>query len=170
MFLAVGEQMLDHVDDQMVRMAGAFMGGVGLPTIALLGLLLIPYLDREDSAATGRWFGDRAEKRIALWSLAYGLASALLVEAIAIRFGWLRDWFPEIPQMMITFINPGTVLTALYAGWSLGVVHKTGSTRMGAVGLFTCFLAGFLVLTVIGVHFRGPNWDFYWWPSTWPSP
>jgi quinol-cytochrome oxidoreductase complex cytochrome b subunit len=154
---------------QEVVSFSAFMGGVGLPTIALLGLLLIPYLDREDSAAMGRWFGDKAEKRIALRSLVYGLASALLIETIAIRFGWLRDWFPEIPQMMITFINPGTVLTALYAGWSLGVVHRTGSTRMGAVGLFTCFLAGFLVLTVIGVHFRGPNWDFYWWPSMWPT-
>ncbi len=146
----------------------AFMGGVGIPTIVILGLLLIPYLDTEDSG-TGRWLGGRGEKKVALWSLVYGLASVFLVEIIAIRFGWLREWIPGLPQLIVTFINPGTVLTALYALWSLGVVHKTGSTRLGAVGLFTCFLAGFLVLTVIGVHFRGPNWDFYWSPSMWPT-
>jgi len=23
-------------------------------------------------------------------------------------------------------------------------------------------------LTIVGTHFRGPNWDFYWSPSQWP--
>ena len=27
----------------------------------------------------------------------------------------------------------------------------------------------FLVLTVIGTYFRGPNWAFYWSPSQWPK-
>jgi hypothetical protein len=35
--------------------------------------------------------------------------------------------------------------------------------------LFTCFLMGFVVLTIIGTHFRGPNWDFYWSPAHWPG-
>jgi cytochrome b-561 len=35
--------------------------------------------------------------------------------------------------------------------------------------LFTCFVCGFVVLTVIGTHFRGPNWDFYWSRSQWPG-
>ena len=34
----------------------AFMGGVGIPTIVLIGLGLIPYLDREESGS-GDWFG-----------------------------------------------------------------------------------------------------------------
>ena len=25
----------------------------------------------------------------------------------------------------------------------------------------------FIVLTVIGTYFRGPNWDFFWSPSDW---
>jgi len=28
---------------------------------------------------------------------------------------------------------------------------------------------GFVILTVMGTHFRGPNWDFYWSPSMWPG-
>jgi hypothetical protein len=25
------------------------------------------------------------------------------------------------------------------------------------------------VLTIIGTHFRGPNWAFYWSPAHWPG-
>ena len=63
----------------------------------------------------------------------------------------------------------GTILTALYAGYSLWLVKRYNSTRAGAMGLFTCFLCGFLILTVIGTYFRGPNWTFYWSPADWPK-
>lgn len=146
----------------------AFMGGIGIPVLALLGLMLIPYLDKEETAVAGRWLGGTRERKMALWSAVYGLLSVILLEAFVIKFGWLRNWFPHIPQLIIVLINPATVLTVLYALWSVVVVQKTGSTRLGAVALFTCFLAGFIVLTIIGVHFRGPNWAFYWSPSKWP--
>ncbi|HVS13145.1 MAG TPA: cytochrome b N-terminal domain-containing protein [Thermoanaerobaculia bacterium] len=146
----------------------AFMGGIGIPIVVLLGLALIPYLDRE-SQGTGEWFGGPGGWRLFAGSVAVGLAAVLAVEAFAIRFGWIREWWPDAPQLLITFLNPGTVLTALYAAFSIGVMRRYGSTRAGAVALFTCFLCGFVVLTVIGSHFRGPNWDFYWSPALWPG-
>ena len=147
----------------------AFMGGVGIPTVALLGLLLVPYLDREETQI-GRWFcGSPSERRTAVTSLLFGLGSVLALETFAIHFGWLRNWFPTIPQIFVILVNPGTVLTTLYMAWSVRVLKKTGSTRHGAVSLFSCFLAGFLVLTIIAVWFRGPNWVFYWWPTLWPT-
>jgi hypothetical protein len=91
------------------------------------------------------------------------------VEALAIRFGWLREWFPDIPQLVITAINPGTLLTLVYGVYSVWLVRRYNSTRAGAIGLFTCFLCGFLVLTLIGTYFRGPNWVFYWSPADWPK-
>jgi quinol-cytochrome oxidoreductase complex cytochrome b subunit len=146
----------------------AFMGGIGIPMIALLGLFLIPYLDRERTAE-GRWLGGSGEKVVALNSAIFGLASVFLIETFAIKFGWLRDWFPGINPLVITCVNPGTVLTLLYMLWSIWIFRKTGSMRLGAVAIFTCFIAGFLVLTIVAVQFRGPNWDFYWWPSLWPN-
>jgi hypothetical protein len=74
-----------------------------------------------------------------------------------------------VPQLVITALNPGTVLTALYAGFSIWAVKRWGSTRAGALALFTCFLCGFILLTIVGEHFRGPNWVFYWSPSEWPG-
>jgi quinol-cytochrome oxidoreductase complex cytochrome b subunit len=145
----------------------AFMGGIGIPTIVLVGLGLIPYLDRE-TAGTGQWFGGPGGWPLVRGSLAFGFGSALLIESIVIRYGWLREWFPDIPQLVITAVNPGTVLTAMYAAYSLWLVRRFNSARAGALGLFTCFLCGFLVLTIIGTYFRGPNWHFYWSPSDWP--
>jgi hypothetical protein len=143
------------------------MGGVGIPAIVMLGLGLIPYLDREE-AGTGEWFGGPGGRWLVLQATVIGLGAALAVEAFAIRFGWLREWFPAIPQPVITAINPGTVLTVIYAAYSLWLVRRYDSTRAGALGLFTCFLCGFVLLTAIGTHFRGPNWAFYWSPADWP--
>lgn len=146
----------------------AFMGGVGIPSIVLIGLGLIPYLDR-DPRGVGIWFGGPAGRRTFWQSLVYGLTSVLALLACTVNFGWLRTWFPTIPQIFIIILNPATVIVAMFSAWSLWVLRRTGSIRMSAVALFTCFLAGFVVLTAMGSIFRGPNWHFYWWPSQWPT-
>ncbi|MBI2930141.1 MAG: cytochrome b N-terminal domain-containing protein [Planctomycetes bacterium] len=146
----------------------AFMGGVGIPAVVLIGLALIPYLDRE-TAGTGVWFGGPGGGRLVLASMLFGLACVVGLEAFAIRFGWLRQWWSHCPQLLITLVNPGTVLTAIYGLYSVWLVRRYDSTRAGALGLFSCFIVGFVTLTIIGTHFRGPNWDFYWSPSQWPG-
>ncbi len=145
----------------------AFMGGIGIPTIVLLGLGLIPFLDREQQGS-GQWFGGPGGFALVRQAAAVGLLSALVVVAFAIRFGWLREWFPGVPQLVVTLVNPGTVLTAIYAAYSVFLVRRHDSTRAGALGLFTCFLCGFALLTLVGTYFRGPNWSFYWSPADWP--
>ena len=146
----------------------AFMGGVGLPAIVLLGLGLIPFLDREQEE-TGVWFGGPGGKQLVAKAAVFGLATVLLVEAVAISFGWIREWYPESPQLLITILNPGTLIAATYALYSMWLVKRYDSVRSGAMGLFTCFLCGFIVLTIIGTYFRGPNWAFYWSMADWPK-
>jgi len=145
----------------------AFMGGLVIPAIVLVGLALIPYLDREREPA-GIYFSGARGRRIALQSLAFGAATAILAVAIPVTCGWLRNWFPSISQLVIILINPGTLLTAAYAAWSVHVVRRTGSTRLAAIALFTCFLVGFVILTYVGTELRGPNWEFFWSRSHWP--
>jgi quinol-cytochrome oxidoreductase complex cytochrome b subunit len=146
----------------------AFMGGVGIPMIVLLGLGLIPYLDRE-TKGTGEWFGGPGGWPLVRRSLLVGFAAALAIESFVIRFGWIREWWISVPQLIVTALNPGTLLTLVYGLYSVQLVKRYQSARAGALGLFTCFLCGFLVLTVIGTYFRGPNWAFYWSPSLWPK-
>lgn len=146
----------------------AFMGGIGIPTIVMVGLGLTPYLDRE-TEGTGEWFGGPGGWRLVRFSAVFGLCVPILLEAFAIRFGWLREWFPAIPQLVVTVVNPATLLTAAYALFSIWCIKRYQSERAGALALFTCFLCGFVVLTAIGTWFRGPNWVFYWSPADWPK-
>ncbi len=146
----------------------AFMGGIGIPSIVLIGLGLIPYLDREEPG-TGEWFGGPGGWLLVRRSILIGAAATLVVEVVAIRFGWIREWFPTVPQLVVTLINPGTLLTAIYGYYSVWLVKRYQSVRAGALGLFTCFLCGFVILTAIGTYFRGPNWVFYWSPADWPK-
>ncbi len=146
----------------------AFMGGVGIPSLAIIGLALIPYLDREEEDV-GLWFGGSQGRRVALGSLVFTTVLTVGMLVLTVRAGWLREWMPDIPQLVITFINPGTVLVFAFAVWSLGTVLRTNSTRLGAIALFTCFLTSFVILTYFATVHRGPNWEFYWWPSLWPA-
>jgi len=145
----------------------AFSGGLVIPVIVLVGLTLIPFLDRESEDA-GVYFSGPRGRRVARDSAVFGLIAAVLTVAIPVTFGWLRNWFPNISQLVVMVVNPGTLLTLAYALWSLSVLRRTSSTRMAAIALFTCFLAGFVVLTYVGMNLRGPNWDFYWSTADWP--
>jgi hypothetical protein len=86
-----------------------------------------------------------------------------------VKYGWLRTWWPEIPQIVITLVNPGTVMLAIFALWSLFIIKTTNSTRLGALAVFTCFLVAFVILTYFATVHRGPNWNFYWSQADWPS-
>ncbi len=147
----------------------ALMGGVGIPIIVMLGLALVPYLDREKEE-TGIWFSGKRGRRVALYSALFTAGVVLFMLWFTVSFGWLRNWeaTADVPQMVISIFNPGTIYVVLFAAWSIGVVKKTNSTRMGAIALFTCFLVSFLILTYFATVHRGPNWDFYWSESDWP--
>ncbi len=146
----------------------AFMGGVVIPAVVVIGLSLIPYLDREEEEP-GRWFSGAAGKRVAWWTMAYTFIVTVGMLVFTVNYGWLRSWVPDIPQLVIIIVNPGTLLVAAFMIWSVLTVKVTNSTRMGAIALFTCFIVAFVIMTYFAMVHRGPNWQFYWWPSQWPA-
>lgn len=145
----------------------AFMGGQGLPGLAIAGLLLIPYLDREPGHF-GIWFSNRQGKIVAIESFIVGTIAVIGSLAFVINFGWFRNWWPNIHQLWIIAINPGNILLGFVVAYSLFVIKRTGSTRMGAISLFTMFLVSYVILTYTGTVLRGPNWEFFWSKSQWP--
>ncbi len=145
----------------------AFTGGVLLPGLVLLGLALIPFLDREKEPG-GVWFSGPAGRSAFLRSVLFASFAVVAVEIFTIRFGWLRNWFPDIPQLWVIFVNPGTVLAACFVAWSQWILRKSGSTRQSAIALFACILVAFVILTYVATVHRGPNWNFYWSESQWP--
>ena len=146
----------------------AFMGGMGIPAIIVFGLMLVPYLDREREEI-GVWFGGRKGRKVCLATAVFTTVIVIGILTLTVNFGWLRDWWPGVPQIVITFVNPGTVLLLIFVAWSLTIMKTMNSTRMGALATFTCFLVAFVVLTYFATVHRGPNWQFYWSQSDWPT-
>ena len=146
----------------------AFMGGIGIPTLIVIGLSLMPYIDRE-RAGIGVWFCSNGGKWVCLLSGLFTLIVTVGLLVFTVNYGWLRNEFPDIQQWVITLVNPGTVLLVVLTLWSAVVTWTTNSTRLGALALFSCLLVGFVILTYFATVHRGPNWDFYWWPSQWPT-
>ena len=146
----------------------AFAGGVIIPILFICFLVSIPFKDRENRYI-GVWFSDKTGKRITLYSMFFALLVTVGVLIVDVKLGWLGDWFGGIPQLVIILVNPATVLTLAFVLWSFLIKRKYGSTRYTVLALFTCAMVAFVILTAVGILFRGPNWEFYWLKSQWPS-
>jgi cytochrome b-561 len=146
----------------------ALMGGVLIPGIVVLGLALIPFMDREQSKI-GFWFTDRVGKLWALTGFAYGAIATIACVAASILFP-VRSLFSGIEnQFFFDLVNPATLLLLLCAVLYFGVAKYTKSTRYAAIATFCAFIIAFILLTYIGTALRGPNWEFYWPWQAWPE-
>lgn len=138
----------------------ALIGGVVVPGLLIAGLMSIPYVDRTGEGE-GIWFTSPRGKRLALWSSLATVPVTLGLLYLNTRLG-VRRLFPEAPQALADLWNPATLLLVGIAACSVLVGWRTGSRRMAAIALFSCFLSAYVLLMVIGTFFRGPNWDWAW--------
>ncbi len=144
----------------------AFAGGMVVPGITMMVLAMFPFLDR--GKESGRMLGGGREVRTFLVSILVSLVAVLGMLALTVKFGWLRNWWPDINQLWIIVINPGTVLAGFFLLYTWLTLARTKSMRLAVVAWLGCFIVGFVVLTYFASVHRGPNWEFYWWPSQWP--
>lgn len=146
----------------------AFVGGVFIPALTLIALMVIPYIDR-DPEGTGVWFHSRRGRRIAVLAALSTTAVTALLLFLQIRTGGLRGLYPDVPQWLVDLINPGSLILLYLIVFFFISGYLTKSLREASVGLFTGFLTASTLLTIVGVYLRGPNWDFYWFWESWPG-
>jgi hypothetical protein len=137
-------------------------GAIVIPALALLALALIPY-QRFDLAAEGIWF--RSQRGRVMAVVAAVLALILTPALVLLDEYWLD--LPALLPSLPTIISNGWVpLAALLLG--LVVIYELLRRAFRATAcetrqsLFVLLVVGFMVLTVIGVAFRGAGMALMW--------
>ena len=131
-----------------------------IPGLLLLGLLSIPYINYE-SNTTGIWFCSIKGRKMA--------AIAVMFATLATVAAVLFDEFVVIanqtgPANMISNgLLPFTVVLAVCVGFYMTIKKAYRATNNEAVqALFTLLITAFVVLTIIGVWFRGAGMHLMW--------
>jgi quinol-cytochrome oxidoreductase complex cytochrome b subunit len=138
------------------------VAGVVLPSLAGLGIFLLPFFDVE-GASVGVYF--RSRRGRALTALAAGLAVmatpiwVLLDEFVLNWTAWLPTW----PALISNGVIPLAILLLpliLLDEWMVKSFKTITEERV--IFIVTFIFVAFIVLTIIGIFFRGPGMSLYW--------
>ncbi len=137
-------------------------GAIVVPGLALIGLAALPYL-RFDTDAEGIWFRSRKGRQTAKLGALVGLIATPLLVLVDEYLVNLPELLPSLP----TIISNGWVPLAglLLMLWVYYEIVRRGfraSACEARQSVFTLLVVGFVVLTVIGVAFRGENMALMW--------
>ena len=131
-----------------------------IPGLLLLGLLLIPYINYEVNT-TGIWFCSKKGRKMALISVIF----ATLATVAAVLFDELVVIANQTgPANMISNgLLPFIILLAICLGFYVLMKRAFSATNTETVqALFTLLITAFVVLTIIGVWFRGAGMHLTW--------
>jgi hypothetical protein len=131
-----------------------------IPLILLAGLLFIPYINYQ-AETTGVWFCSHKGRKMAAFAAVLGgtatLAAVLLDEFVI----WAGLAGP--PNMVNNGLVPFVIILAVCTGFYAILKKGFKANNNEAVqALFTLLMTSLVVLTVIGVWFRGTGMQLMW--------
>ena len=124
------------------------ISGIILPGLIVVGLIVIPYFD-VNLKRTPMWRSNPGSKFLGVWAAALGITALLELTSP------YHVWAVIIPTLALA-----ALVTAPYVLGSRGRVLRFLETRSLPFWIFTWFVVIAVVLTTIGVFFRGPGWAF----------
>lgn len=147
------QELLEHMHPTLA--------GVIIPTVLVLFLVALPYIDASRAQA-GIWFSSARGKRIAIWTALYTLVVMPGYIALDNAFS-LRELLRHVaPQWVAQGLLPAAIIAVLVALPALVLWRQRASTRELMLALFTVMLVSAFVFTVSGFLFRGPGFKLYW--------
>jgi len=131
-----------------------------IPLLMVAGLVSIPYLNYQAETA-GVWFCSRKGRKMAL--IAVIISTAATVGAVLFDEFVTRASLAGPPNMINNGLVPFTIILAACAGFYAVMKRGFKATSNEAIqALFTLLITAFVVLTVIGVWFRGTGMQLMW--------
>lgn len=133
-----------------------------IPLAGLGTLAILPYLDA-DLDSVGIWFRSVKGRWMGVTAVVVGLlVTPLLVIADET---WLDfpGWLPSLPTLLSNGLVPLALVILLLLGFYEGMKKVFAATRCETIqATFILLLTVFVVLTAIGIWFRGPGMALVW--------
>lgn len=124
------------------------VGGVLIPTLVVLALVVIPYFGI-NVQAEGFWVRDREKKMRIL-----GISVAVLVAFLA--------WFEVYAVLIPTVIIAGLMFREAFPAENPGTFRGWLQSKPLPFWIMSWFLTAAVILTAIGTYFRGAGWGWVW--------
>ena len=147
------QEMLEHGHPTLMA--------VILPTIMVLFVIAIPYLDNSQEGA-GRWFTSPRGVRLTKYTALYTL---IVMPAFIV----LDNTFPPrellrgvAPNWVAQFFIPALILSLIVLLPLLVVRRSSPDAREVMIVLFTVLIVSAAIFTLTGFFFRGPGFRLYW--------
>jgi hypothetical protein len=154
------QEMLLHMDPALA--------GIIVPTLALVGIAAIPYIDRSPLGVGILGTSSKGRKIIgfsAVFTSVVLIGLVLLDEASGRTGFWLKTVFNDagLPEWTSGMVMPALVM-ALFIGMLVVMVQKIfrPTTRELIIALYTGFFVTYWLLALIGTSFRGQGQDLTW--------
>ena len=153
------QELLLHMDKGLA--------GVVVPTIWIVFMMAIPYIDRSREGV-GIWFTSPRGLRVTYFSAIYATVltfSLIVLDKLLKDNGYVEFASANLPggkQLFPDYIIPITTMIVLSV--LLVVLVKVifkGNTRDWMTAVWTGFVCVFLVLTLVGTSMRGPGMNMY---------
>jgi quinol-cytochrome oxidoreductase complex cytochrome b subunit len=131
-----------------------------IPLLLVAGLLSIPYINYQ-AETSGVWFCSHKGRKIAL--IAAVFATAATVAAVLLDEFVIAASLAGPPNMINNGLAPFAIILTICTGFY--AVMKKGfkaNNNEAIQALFTLLMTAFVVLTVIGIWFRGTGMQLMW--------
>lgn len=136
-----------------------FIGAIVIPTLALGMLALLPYW-RTDMQADGIWFRSHKGRRLAWLGALNGLVFTPLLVILDEYVIDLPAMLPDVPTIISNGWLPLFIIIGVLTVYYTSLKRLFGATACEArQSLFTLLVVAFIVLTIIGVAFRGEGME-----------
>jgi len=146
------QEMLEHGHPTLMAVA--------FPTLMVLFVIAIPYIDNSRSGA-GRWFTSARGKRISLFTALYALV-IMPVYILLDNFFPPRELLRDVaPDLVAQVIIPGTIMAIIVLLPLLVVRRFKPDTREIVMVMFTMLFVSAIIFTLTGFLFRGPGFELY---------
>lgn len=124
------------------------VGGVLIPTLVVLALVVIPYFGINIEAGSF-WIGNRDKKMRAL---------AIVVAVLAAFLAWFEVYAVLVPTLLIA----GVMFLAAFETPESGALRRWLHSKSLPFWIMSWFLVAAITLTAIGTFFRGAGWAWVW--------